>query len=56
VLEGVARDGDYSKVDNIRMDAIVKGRRAQEIVSNHLMGIADGSKVMAAVWRGAMNA
>jgi len=54
LLEGVARGGDYSKVDNIRMDTIVKGRHAQEIVSNHLLGIADDSKVMAAVSCGGM--
>ena len=54
LLEGVARDGDYSNVEKIRMDAIVKGKRAQEIVGDHLMEIADDSKVMAAVSCGGM--
>ncbi len=54
LLEGVARDGDYSNVEKIRMDAIVKGKRAREIVGDHLMEIADDSKVMAAVSCGGM--
>ncbi len=54
LLEGVARDGDYSKVEKIRMDAIVKGKHAQEIVGDHLMEIADDCKVMAAVSCGGM--
>ncbi len=46
LLEGVAGDGDYSNVDRIRLDAIVKGKRAREIVGHHLMEIADDSKVI----------
>ena len=49
LMEGVARDGDYSKVNNVRFGAIVKGKEAQAIVRQHLLNAGDEVPVVASV-------
>ena len=49
LMEGVARDGDYSKVNSIRMDAIVKGSQAKAIVREHLLDVGNDVPVVASV-------
>jgi len=49
LMEGVAKEGDYSKVNSIRMDAIVKGSQARAIVREHLLGVGSDVPVVASV-------
>ena len=56
LMEGVAQDGDYSKVNSIRMDAIVKGSQAKAIVREHLLGVGNGVPVVASVSCGGIRA
>ena len=56
LMEGVAQDGDYSKVNSIRMDAIVKGSQAKAIVREHLLGVGNDVPVVASVSCGGIRA
>ena len=38
LMEGVAKDGDYSSVNKTRLSCIVKGKEAQEIIRTHFTG------------------
>lgn len=49
LMEGVARNGDYSKVNSIRMGAIVKGSQAKAIVREHLLDVGNDVPVVASV-------